>query len=73
MNSDKAIQECYEALDRVRWRECENEGAPDDTFEWYYAEDRLYVIRHKKMKMYYFVKASSPLDAFGKMRARYLG
>jgi len=73
MNADQAIQECFQALDRVRWRDCKDEGAPDDTFEWYYAENRLYVIRHKRLKTCFFVKAGSPLDAFGKLRARYLG
>lgn len=58
--------------DGIRWRECADYGAPDDTFEWYYAENGLYVIRHKKLKCCNFIKARSPADAFNKFKGLYL-
>lgn len=56
----------------IRWRECADYGAPDNTFEWYYAENGLYVIRHKKLKCCNFIKARSPADAFNKLKGLHL-
>ena len=56
----------------ICWRECADYGAPDDTFEWYYAKNGVYVIRHKKLKCCNFIKARSPEDAFYKLKGLYL-
>lgn len=69
---DAAHRLAYYGMDDVRWRNCVDYGAPDDTYEWYYAEERLYILRHKKMKTCFFVKASSPADAFDRFRKTYL-
>ena len=72
MNFDKMLHVVDVGLDGLRWQECKDYGAPDDSYEWYYAEERLYVIRNKKMKAYYFVGAKSPTEAFEKLRKRFL-
>lgn len=72
MSFDRMVQEVESGLSVQTWRNCKDCGAPDDLFEWYYAEDRLYVIRNRKMKGYYFVYAKSPADAWEKLRKRYL-
>lgn len=72
MNFDEILRSVAEGLDNVRWRSCQGYGAPDDTYEWYYAEGRLYVIRSRKMKGYHFVYGKSPEDAFERLRQRFL-
>lgn len=72
MSLDQMIHEVESGLEGVRWRNCKDCGAPDDLFEWYYAENRLIVIRNRKMKAYYFVYAKSPADAWERLRKRYL-
>lgn len=68
----EAIQDVQGALDGLMWRECADYGAPDDTYEWYYAESGVYIIRHKKLKTCFFTKARSPEDAFNKLRKQWL-
>lgn len=72
MNFNRMIQAVESGLEERRWQNCRDYGATDDLFEWYYAEDRLYVIRNRKMKAYYFVYAKSPAEAWERLRKRYL-
>ena len=60
INSDDAIQATFTALKSVRWRDCEE----NINYEWYYAEDRHYVIHNKETNAYWFVKGGSPSNAF---------
>ena len=70
MGTDQMIHKVLEDFDQVRWRDCCDYGAPDDVYEWYYAENMLYVVRHKKLKTYYFVKAKSPASAYKLMMSK---
>ena len=61
--ADNAIHRVFAAMNEVRWWPFEN----DPSYEYYYAEERLYILRHKRYKTCYFVKAGSPglaLEAF---------
>ena len=69
---DEMLHNVSDGFENVRWRNCQDYGAPDDSYEWYYAENRLYVIRGRKMKAYHFVYAKSPEDAFERLRQRFL-
>lgn len=63
LQADVAIHGTFLALDEVRWRPFDN----DRDYEYYYAEERLYVIRNRKYKTCFFIKAGSPdlaLEAF---------
>ena len=62
MTVDDMIQKASDGLKKVIWREYEDN--PD--YVWYYAEDRLYVIRNKN-NQYAFIKAGSPQQALNKM------
>ena len=75
MQTDKMIQLTAKALTRVRWHDYEQSFShpdmPEDTWQWYYAEEGFYVIRHKHTGSYCFIEARSPADAFTKLKRRY--
>lgn len=60
MQNDSNIQEIFKTLKNVTWRDCET----NDKFEWYYAENMLYVIHEKESNAYWFVKSKSPNSAY---------
>ena len=64
MNADVTIANVVYAFKGIKWRDCES----DDAYEWYYAENMLYVIREKKTRAYWFVKAKSPQTAYECMK-----
>lgn len=47
----------------IRWNDFESIGGYEPYYEWYYAENRLYVIRDRIAHSYRFIKAGSPLEA----------
>lgn len=72
MQQDINIQLAANALERARWHSCQDEGAPNDKFDWYYAENKIYVIRNKAMKSYNFIRAKSPKEAWEKLEKQFL-
>ena len=66
ISNDELFQSVAKAINNVRWRACEE----DDAYEWYYAEDMLYVIRLKSANAYWFIKAKSPSKAFETIKGR---
>lgn len=65
-NNDDVFQAIFIAIKNVRWRNCEE----DSDYEWYYAEEMHYAIRHKPTQAYWFVKAKSPNKAFECVKGR---
>ena len=59
MTNDEVIQKAFGVLPMMKWRNCEE----DDAYEWYYAENNYYVIRHKHTDAYWCVKQKSPSKA----------
>ena len=47
----------------IKWHDFSEVGGDEPYYEWYYAQDRLYVIRDRIMNNYRFIKAGSPLEA----------
>ena len=47
----------------IRWHYFAEVGLDVSDFEYYYAQDRLYVIRNNRFGYYSFIKASSPVEA----------
>ena len=68
--NDIKIHEVHEYLsgEEIRWHDFREVGVEEDYYDWYYAEDRLYIIRDRVMTTYYFVEARSPVDAMKKYR-----
>lgn len=64
INLDQAFQKVFNSLDKIKWNNYED----TKLFSWYYAEERLYIIRSNiGVGSYYFVEASSPIDALNKI------
>lgn len=64
MSIDEAIHAVYETFAMgVCWHDFREIGLVEDYYDWYYAEDGLYVIRDRVMEKYRFVKARSPGEA----------
>ena len=70
MQIDQMLHTVADRIDKVRWRDCKEYGAKDDTYEWYYAEDELYIIRHKQLGHIYFISARSPVKAVERLERR---
>lgn len=66
LSGDKMIQGAFEYLENVKFNEYLELGYVEPEIEYYYAESRLYVLRNKNTKTYYFVEANSPVDALEK-------
>lgn len=66
---DNKIHEVFETLKNgVRWHDFSEVGIEEHYMMYYYAEDRLYVIRDCMLDNYYFVEAGSPGKALEKYR-----
>ena len=70
--TDKAIHELYRAFtgNDIKWNNFPDIGLSESYYLWYYAENRLYIIRDCMTDMLYFVEARSPVEAFGLLAAR---
>lgn len=69
---DKRIHEIFEALKNgVRWHDFREVGIDEGWCQWYYAEDRLYIIKDVMVDGFYFYEASSPGKALEMHRQRW--
>lgn len=58
MNIYELIHMVFDEADRLNWK-----PIPETNFEFFYAEDGLYVFRNKENNSYSFVKATSLIEA----------
>jgi hypothetical protein len=70
--TDKAIHEVYRAIQSndLKWNDFPNIGLSESFYLWYYAENRLYIIRDCMTDMLYFVEARNPAEAFRALAVR---
>lgn len=70
--TDKAIHEVYRAIQSkdLKWNDFPNIGLSEAFYLWYYAENRLYIIRDCMTDMLYFVEARNPAEAFRALAVR---
>lgn len=70
--TDKAIHEMHRAFSThdIKWNDFQSIGLSESYYRWYYAENRLYVIRDIMTDMFYLVEARNPVEAFGLLTAR---
>lgn len=68
MNSiDKVLHELYSNLDEINWKKIPNvpKFSIAENYEYYYAENRLYIFKHKNYKaIFYLGRGNNPIDAF---------
>ena len=54
----------------IKWNVFPSIGLCESYYLWYYAEDRLYIIKDCMTDMIYLVEARSPIEAFERLVAR---
>ena len=71
MGFDEMVHKVYEQFCNhkigVRWHDFHGVGIDEDYYDYYYAENQLYVIRDRIMEKFWFVEARSPREALDKM------
>lgn len=67
---DEQLHNIFDAIKNheVYWRDFHEVGMDEPYYDYYYAEDELYIIRDRIGETYYFVKARSPEQAMGKYK-----
>lgn len=62
---DSIIHELYKCFEDkgIKWNDFHGVGVDEDYYDYYYAENQLYIIRDRVMEKYWFVKARSPVEA----------
>ena len=70
--TDSAIHELHRALatNDLKWNDFPSIGLNEMWYMWYYAENRLYIIRDCMTDMIYLVEAGSPIKAFKALHDR---
>lgn len=73
MMIDRKIQEVYKFLTGrdIRWHNFDEVGRSESYYDYYYAEDRLYLIRDVISEQIYFVEASSPGEALDSLKEKF--
>jgi hypothetical protein len=70
MGFDKAVHAVADGVGKVRWRP----AFGIDGLSWYYAEERLYVVRSSRtpIPQYAFVEARNPQEACQAAEAKFM-
>lgn len=72
---DDAIHKAWKAFDSFKngvilWRDFREVGIEEYYYDWYYAENRLYVIRDRMIETFRFVEADNPREALEQYKSR---
>lgn len=65
---DKAFHIVALAIENIHWRDFLEVGLDEPYYDYYYAEDELYIIRDRVSLRLWFCKARSPKEAWQKYR-----
>lgn len=63
---DKAFHSVALATENIHWRDFREVGLDEPYYDYYYAEDELYIIRDRVYLRLWFCKARSPKEAWQK-------
>lgn len=66
LDLDKAFHLVASATENIYWRDFRDVGLDEPYYDYYYAEDELYVIRDRVYLRLWFCKAKSPKEAWQK-------
>ena len=70
--TDEAIHESFRAIKEkdIKWNDFPSIGLSESYYCWYYAENRLYIIKDCMTNGLYLIEARNPTEAFKKLVAR---
>ena len=70
--TDSAIHELFRAVKEkdIKWNDFPSIGLSESYYCWYYAENRLYIIKDCMTNGLYLIEARNPTEAFKKLVAR---
>ena len=71
MSFDMRIHDFFNDYRNIFWLEFEKVGVKAPFYEYYYAEDELYLIRDNITECVWFIEAKSPKEAFEKLQERF--
>lgn len=63
---DKAFHKAAWAAENIYWQDFRGVGIDEPYYDYYYAEDQLYVIRDRVHLSLWICKARSPIEAWQK-------
>lgn len=69
-NVNSSINRFFNSIVHLRWISFPDFGLNEAFYDYYYAEDKLYIIRDGLTDQLFFVKADSPKEAFMKFNKR---
>ena len=69
MRIDKLIHDLYDY--KIPWRDFSDVGLDEPYYNYYYAEDRLYIIKDNMSSCMWFVEATSPAEALKIIKDRW--
>ena len=67
---DLYINRFFDNVAQIRWLSFPHLGLNESFYSYYYAENKLYIIRDVLADQMFFVKADSPKDAFMKFHKK---
>ena len=72
-NFDTRIHDAYSDFKNIVWLDFKRVGINEEYYDYYYAEDELYIIRDRITEMLYFTEARSPKEALANLQAAQWG
>ena len=63
MLNDKILQQASKIIEKLEWKDFSTVGIEDFSFDYYYAESGLYLIKDRINDSIYFVWANNPAKA----------
>ena len=69
---DASIHELYRAMktNDIKWNDFPPIGLCESYYLWYYAENKLYMVKDCMTEMIYLVEARNPVEAYKYLMAR---
>lgn len=69
MSLDKTIHNFHDRIKDIMWRDFKDVGLDEYYYDYYYAEEELYLIRDRISECIWFIEARSPKQALESLKA----
>lgn len=68
---DTRVHDFYVDVENIPWRDFKDVGLQEYYYDYYYAEDELYLIRDRISLAIWFIEARSPKEALDTLKERW--